>query len=197
MSKKDKMLNLIMNNTNVFMKADNYDVIPYTKLSSETFNQAKKSFANTACYGDVVCLISTSIWKEGKSGILFTTQGLYAKSWGVFTTSYYYDYSEYYLASFNGTLDIDINNNEIIELMEYLEEIREESESERIDTEIDTDFIDTAFKLGGAAIVAAGLTYGAIEELRNTLKNYEIEEGDYDIADNLAEVLQDLEDYFD
>ena len=42
-------------------------------------------FAGEAYYEDVVCLISTSIMEQGKTGILFTTDYMYSKSWGSFT----------------------------------------------------------------------------------------------------------------
>jgi len=174
MSKKDKMLNLIECNTNVFMETDSYDVISYKELSKETFNQAKKSFANGAYYEDVVCLISTSIMKKGKSGVLFTTQGLYAKSWGgIFADSYHYDYSEYSLASFNNALNVDINNDGMIELMKYLYAIQEES---------------TTAKVGGR-LAAAGLALGALSELFNMFKDDEIDKGNYDIEKALKDLL--------
>jgi hypothetical protein len=89
LDKKNRMLNHITNNIRYFMKnPPTLEVISFNDLSKTDFITAKESFAYNARYEDVVCLISTSVFETGKSGILFTTSYVYTKAWGIFTEAY-------------------------------------------------------------------------------------------------------------
>ena len=94
MSKKDRMLNYISNNVKWFLNTDtSVEVIPYYDMSSSVFLRAKEYLVSGYVdFDDVVCLVSTSIFEPGKSGILFTTDAMYCKSWGLLTTKYHNNY---------------------------------------------------------------------------------------------------------
>ena len=89
MSKKDKMLNYISDNVKWFLSTDSsIEVIPYHKMSNAVFARAKQYLVSgDVKFEDVVCLVSTSILESGKSGILFTTDAMYCKSWGGLLTT--------------------------------------------------------------------------------------------------------------
>ena len=103
MSKKDRMLDHIKNNVNWFLSSDaSVEVIPYYNMSSAVFLRAKKYLVSGYVdEDDVVCLVSTSILEPGKSGILFATDAMYCKSWGLLTTKYHNYYFSYDFAEFD------------------------------------------------------------------------------------------------
>ena len=90
MSIKDRMLNHISNNVEWFLNTDvSVEVIPYYNMTNSVFSRAKEYLVTGYVdFDDVVCLVSTSILEPGKSGILFTTDAMYCKSWGLLTTKY-------------------------------------------------------------------------------------------------------------
>ena len=115
MSKKDRMLDYITNNIYGFMtNTVSLQVIPYNELSVSTFNRAKQYFANDAEYSDVVCLISTSVWETGKTGILFTTDYVYSKAWGLFQGIYKNSIYSSSSAQFDYVNDFDIDRMRMI-----------------------------------------------------------------------------------
>ena len=127
-NKKERMLNHIQNNAGWFMTASNYKVIPYTELSTNIFNTAKSNFAWDADYDDVVCLISTSIWEDGKCGVLFTTKNVYTKSWGgPFTSSYKNPLSKGYSAEFSNNVN-EFNTSRMREMLWDLYTIAQEED---------------------------------------------------------------------
>lgn len=115
MSKKDRMLDYITNNIYGFMtNTVSLQVIPYNELSVSTFNRAKQYFANDAEYSDVVCLISTSVWETGKTGILFTTDYVYSKAWGLFQGIYKNSIYSSSSAQFDYVNDFDVDRMRMI-----------------------------------------------------------------------------------
>lgn len=115
MSKKDRMLDYITNNIYGFMTSTvSLQVIPYNELSVSTFNRVKQYFANDAEYSDVVCLISTSVWETGKTGILFTTDYVYSKAWGLFQGIYKNSIYSSSSAQFDYVNDFDIDRMRMI-----------------------------------------------------------------------------------
>lgn len=89
MDKKYSMLKCIENNVNELMKSTiSLEVIGYNELTKPVFNNAKQKIAYDAKYEDVVCLISTSTFETGGSGILFTINDVYSKNWGGLDRAY-------------------------------------------------------------------------------------------------------------
>lgn len=138
MGKKDRMLAHITNNVNWFMTTSaSVEVIPYYDLSTSTFNTVKQYIASDVEYSDVVCLISTSILEKGKSGILFTTDYVYSKSWGILTGRYKNMIYTSSCAEFG--LTVDFNPDRMRELMSDLSDIsikedeKEQQEQQRSD----------------------------------------------------------------
>lgn len=152
MSKKDRMLEHITNNVNWFLNTNtSIEVIPYYSLSNSVFSRAKDYIATSYVdKEDVVCLVSTSILEPGKSGILFTTDAMYCKSWGILTTKYenYYFCHEY--AEFD--LHNDFHENRMKELMEDLNQISiDEDEDKQVQGIIDKA-VDAGKKVGMVAL---------------------------------------------
>lgn len=200
MSKKDRMLNYITSNTKWFMTSSNYDVIPYDKLSKETFNKARQFFAGEAYYEDVVCLISTSIMERGKTGILFTTDYMYSKSWGPFTKAC----KNWIYSSYAAEFDFinDFNEERMKELLLDLSTIAlEEDEKEEKEQKAQNfvnkvnDTVDTieAIANGGMRIVELFNDFSNyLSEQGQTQGNNQIEtEDDYGIDEILEEVLKE------
>ena len=152
MSKKDKMLNYIENKVKWFLYTDaSVEIIPYYNLSRAMFSRAKE-YLVSGCVDedDVVCLVSTSILEPGKSGILFTTDAMYCKSWGLLTTKYRNYYSRYDFAKFD--FHNDFYEDRMKELMKNLNDISiEEDENEQRAQKIDK-IIDIGKKAGTAAL---------------------------------------------
>lgn len=122
MSKKDRMLDHISNNVKWFLSTDTFEVIPYYNMSNSVFNRAKDYIVSGYIdFDDVVCLVSTSIFESGKSGILFTTDAMYCKSWGLLTTKYHNYYFDYDSANFD--FHNDFYENRMKELMKALNDI--------------------------------------------------------------------------
>lgn len=102
MSKKERMLEYISNNLKWLLSTDSFEFIPYYSMSNTVFSRAKEYLVNgDVVLDDVVCLVSTSILELGKSGILFTTDAMYCKSWGIFTKKCRNHYFNYEFAEFN------------------------------------------------------------------------------------------------
>lgn len=152
MSKKDKMLNYISNNVKWFLNTDtSVEVIPYYNMSSSVFLRAKEYLVSGYVdFDDVVCLVSTSIFEPGKSGILFTTDAMYCKSWGLLTTKYHNNYFSYEFAKFDFHNDFD--ENRMKALMKNLNDISiKEDETEQLNKKIN-DVIDMGKKVGAATL---------------------------------------------
>lgn len=152
MSKKDRMLNYISNNVKWFLNTDtSVEVIPYYDMSSSVFLRAKEYLVSGYVdFDDVVCLVSTSIFEPGKSGILFTTDAMYCKSWGLLTTKYHNNYFSYEFAKFD--FHNDFYENRMKALMKNLNDISiEEDETEQLNKKIN-DVIDMGKKVGAATL---------------------------------------------
>lgn len=151
MSKKERMLNHIQNNVNWFLTTDaSVEVIPYYSLTQSVFSRVQEYISGYVDIDEVVCLVSTSIWEIGKSGILFTTDAMYCKSWGLLTTKYVY----YYWEASSATFDFhnDFYENRMKEIMGDLYKIgTEEDENEKLVQNIN-DIIDVGKKVGGAVL---------------------------------------------
>ena len=152
MSKKDRMLDHISNNVKWFLSTDSsVEVIPYYSMSSSVFSRAKEYLVSGYVdFDDVVCLVSTSILDPGKSGILFTTDAMYCKSWGLLTTKYHNYYFSYEYAEFD--FHNDFYENRMKELMKDLNDISiDEDENEQLNKKIN-DVIEMGKKVGTAAL---------------------------------------------
>lgn len=152
MSKKDIMLNYISNNVKWFLNTDtSVEVIPYYNMSSSVFLRAKEYLVSGYVdFDDVVCLVSTSIFEPGKSGILFTTDAMYCKSWGLLTTKYHNNYFSYEFAKFD--FHNDFYEDRMKALMKKLNDISiEEDETEQLNKKIN-DVIDMGKKVGVATL---------------------------------------------
>lgn len=108
MNMKDKMLTHIKEKVYYLMNTTTFDVVPYSELSMDVFMRVKQYFASDAQYSDVVCLVSTSILEPGKSGILFTTEYIYCKNWGVLTNTYKNRLDSPEVAEFSSLSEFDI-----------------------------------------------------------------------------------------
>lgn len=152
MSKKDIMLNYISNNVKWFLNTDtSVEVIPYYNMSSSVFLRAKEYLVSGYVdFDDVVCLVSTSIFEPGKSGILFTTDAMHCKSWGLLTTKYHNNYFSYEFAKFD--FHNDFYEDRMKALMKKLNDISiEEDETEQLNKKIN-DVIDMGKKVGVATL---------------------------------------------
>lgn len=152
MSKKDTMLNHITNNVKWFLSTDeSVEVIPYYNLSNAVFSKVKKYLVSGYVdQDDVVCLVSTSILEPGKSGILFTTDAMYCKSWGLLTTKFHNYYFEYECAEFD--VHNDFYENRMKELMKDLNDISvEEDKNEQLAQKIN-EIVDVGKKVGTAVL---------------------------------------------
>lgn len=149
MSKKDRMLNHISNNVEWFLVTDaSVEVIPYYNMTNSVFSRAKEYLVDGYVdFDDVVCLVSTSILEPGKSGILFTTDAMYCKSWGLLTTKYRNYYFSYEFSEFD--FHNDFYEDRMKELMKDLNDISvDEYEIEQFNEKI----IDMGKKVGVAAL---------------------------------------------
>lgn len=158
MSKKDKMLNYISDNVKWFLSTDSsIEVIPYHKMSNAVFARAKQYLVSgDVKFEDVVCLVSTSILESGKSGILFTTDAMYCKSWGgLLTTKHYNYYVNYEFAEFDFYNEFHENRMKV--LMKNLNAIRVEGDKNEqlIDNIIDIGKKVGTAVLGGMALLDA------------------------------------------
>lgn len=152
MSKKDRMLNHISNNVKWFLSTDtSVEVIPYYNMTNSVFTRAQEYLAKWYVdFDDVVCLVSTSILEPGKSGILFTTDAMYCKSWGLLTTKYHNYYFNYEFAEFD--FHNDFYENRMKELMKDLNDISDdEDETEQLNQK-NNDIIDMGKKVGTVAL---------------------------------------------
>ena len=152
MSKKDRMLNFISNNVKWFLNTDSsVEVIPYYNMSSSVFSRAKEYLVSGYIdFDDVVCLVSTSILDSGKSGILFTTDAMYCKSWGLLTTKYHNYYFSYEFAEFD--FHNDFYEDRMKELMKNLYDISiDEDNTEQLNERIN-NVINMGKKIGIAAL---------------------------------------------
>lgn len=175
MSKKERMLNHITNNVKWFLSTDtSVEVIPYYDMTNAVFSRAKEYLVSGYVdQDDVVCLVSTSILEPGKSGILFTTDAMYCKSWGLFTTKYHNYYFGYEFAEFD--FHNDFYEDRMKELMKDLNDISvDEDENEQR-----TPIFDIAKKVGPAAVLGgmalinvwAVLGDGTVARNNNTIAN--------------------------
>lgn len=152
MSKKDRMLNHISSNVKWFLNTDvSIEVIPYYNMTNSVFARAKEYLVTGYVdFDDVVCLVSTSILEPGKSGILFTIDAMYCKSWGLLTSKYQNYYFNYDFAEFD--FHNDFYENRMKELMKDLNDISvDEDETEQLNQKIN-DVIDMGKKVGAAAL---------------------------------------------
>lgn len=148
MSIKDRMLNHISNNVEWFLNTDvSVEVIPYYNMTNSVFSRAKEYLVTGYVdFDDVVCLVSTSILEPGKSGILFTTDAMYCKSWGLLTTKYQNYYFSYEFPDFD--FHNDFYEDRMKELMKDLNDISvDETDQLTIN-----DVIDMGRKVGVAAL---------------------------------------------
>ena len=88
----------------------------YKTLPDEVFERVRRYITSDVDREDVVCLFSTSIWEEGKCGILFTMDRVYMKGWGILTSTRSCKYSEYKTAKFPG----DVNEPKMRSILETL-----------------------------------------------------------------------------
>lgn len=152
MSKKERMLNHITNNVKWFLSTDNsVKVIPYYNMSNTIFSTAKKYLVSEYVdFDDVVCLVSTSILEPGKTGILFTTDAMYCKSWGLLTKKCHNYYFSYDFAEFD--FYNEFYENRMKELMKDLNDISiDEDKNEQRDQKIN-EIIDFGKKAGTAIL---------------------------------------------
>lgn len=184
MSKKDRMLNHISSNVKWFLSTidSNTEVIPYYNMSNEVFLRAKEYLVTGYVdFNDVVCLVSTSVLAPGKSGILFTIDAMYCKSWGLLTTKYYNYYFGYEYATFDS--HNDFYENRMKELMKDLNDIRvEEDESEQLTQKIN-DIIDIGKKVGTVAL--GGMT---LLDILSSIGDNEVSQNNDKIAQEIAKL---------
>lgn len=122
MSKKDTMLEYISGNVDWFMDTSSYSVIPYYELSNSILNRFAQKCNFEIDKNTVVCLVSTSIMETGNSGILFTTEYIYTKSWGGWlTSSYKYRLNAYDSCEFS--IVTEFNKERMREIMSDLSDI--------------------------------------------------------------------------
>lgn len=184
MSKKDRMLDYISNNVKWFLSTtdSSTEVIPYYNMSNAVFSRAKEYLVSGYVdFDDVVCLVSTSIWEPGKSGILFTTDAMYCKSWGLLTTKYYNYYFNYEFAEFD--FHNDFHENRMKELMKDLNDISvEENENEQFAQKIN-DIIDMGKKVGTVAL--GGM---ALLDILSSIGDNEVSQNNDKIAQEIAKL---------
>ena len=164
---KEKMLYYIRNSANSILRGTN-TIITYNELTESQFQSVKKHIAYSVNKEDIVCLISTSILEEGKTGALFTIDGVYVKSWGIMTKTYYCSYSEVAKANFGNATDI--NKEQMCKLMKKLEEILSDekkkiNKEKKINNIVGT--IETVIDIGEKAIDLIGRFNSKIASISN------------------------------
>ena len=180
MEKKDRMLEHIKNNARWLMQTDTYEFIPYYELSASTFSRVKDYIASDAQYNDVVCLISTSVFSNGKSGILFTTDYVYSRNWGPLNKIYKNSISSYATTEFDYANDF--YSDRMRELMSDLYGIERKCEKERKQEER----LNTGKKIGGAVLGGMALLE-ALDEISDLFVSQN--------NDNIADEINQLDSY--
>lgn len=178
MDKKDRMLKHITNNVKWFLSTDSsVEVIPYYNLSRDVFFKAKECVASEYVdEDDVVCLVSTSILEPGKSGVLFTTDAVYCKSWGLLTKKYHNYYFEYEYAEFD--FHNDFYENRMRELMKDLNDISEEEDEDVVEQFIQQvdNLIDKGKEVGNVVMKGMELVDDIVSLFSNSDISNEIDE---------------------
>lgn len=129
MGKKEKMLDYIMDNIQWLLATEASEVVPYYNMSEEVFYRAKEYLAEGWIDPEeVVCLVSTSIFRPWKSGIVFTTDCIFCKPWGAYNKHMCF-YWAYECADF-GLVNGDFHEDRMKILMKGLEEISEEEDEQ-------------------------------------------------------------------
>jgi len=164
---KEKMLYYIRNCANTVIKGSN-NIVPYNKMTQSHFQSIKKHITSNVNIEDIVCLISTSILDVGKTGALFTVDGVYVKGWGIMTKTYYCSYSEVANANFGGVTDV--NKEQMCNLMKKLEEILSD-EKKKINKEKKINnfigIMETVIDVGEKAINLIGRFNSRIKAVSN------------------------------
>ena len=195
-NKKERMLNHIQSNVGWFMTTSVYKVIPYTELSRSLFNTAQASFAGGAVYENVVCLISTSVWSDGKSGILFTTQNVYTKAWGgLLTSSYKNPLSDGYFATFSSNFN-EFDTDRMKELIWDLYTISEDEDEKERKRQEAAQRLKQFGEIGtalGELLLAGMLTVETVSFVTNLL----VESNNEKLKNEINDVLSDLDLDFD
>lgn len=180
MSKKDSMLQCIMNNAEWLMTTSTaVEVIPYYELSYDTFSRAKQYFAKSAEYEDVICLISTSVIQLGKSGILFTTDYVYSKAWGgILTGSYRNSIYSPYEAEFDVINEFDTERMRT--LMSALAGIAQEDDQKQQ--------LQDTLKTIGNTIGKVALGSMVLADIISNMQDCMVDQNNDEIAKQLAQL---------
>lgn len=189
MGKKDKMLAYIKTNVKEFITTSSYEIIPYNELSTTVFNRAKNYFAKDADYDDVVCLISTSIFETGKSGILFTTDFVYSKAWGGILTGIYKNSIHK-----SNTAEFDVINEFDTEIMKELMSGLADIANAETKKELSEKKLENAFNIA-EKIGAATLGGMAILDIISQLSDNIVAQNNIEIADGISRINNSSDEY--
>lgn len=181
MEKKERMLNHITKNVKWFLSTNtSVEIIPYYNMSYEVFSRANECLVSGYVeFEDVVCLVSTSVLEPGKSGILFTTDAMYCKSWGLFTTKYKNYYFSYEYAEFD--FHNDFYEDRMKEMMEDLNDISIDEDENEIYIKKFNEIIDKGKKIGEVALGSMALI-----DILSTIGDNLVSQNNEEIANQIA-----------
>ena len=154
MSKKSRMIE-VMNKYLKNVPSSSYETYTYGKIPKSLVNNACNSYAGAIQYDDVIGLVDTSIFGNGKIGLLFTEYRVYYNhgllgSQGAISYQSIYDSGKISSGVFDSPC---INKQALIEVLSILAGIRGETVQE-INKGIDgltntvVSIIDTIDRLG-------------------------------------------------
>lgn len=184
MTRKERLLGHITSNIDYFMETTAaVKVIPYTEITDAVLARAQQYIASlTIDRDEVVCLISTSISEYGKSGILFTTDAVYCRAWGIFTSKYWSLYYTADIAEFG--IYNEFNPDRMREIMRGLDYINsDENEIEQKREQRLEKIVDTGLKLGKAVLKGMAL----VEEI-SLMSDSEVAQNNEKIANELEKL---------
>lgn len=183
MSKKERMLEVVKKYKHLLEINLSCEFIEYYNITDSTLSTIRSCFSGDIQLEDIVCLISTSIFEDGKCGIVFTTDCIYSKSWGLFSSVY----KNYYSLSFESDFGsmADFNHNGMIFIMDLLENISLEEDALALKKEDDV----LEHTIGAVGI---GILIMYLIKIGADLSDFIVNKDGTELNEDFLNILQDL-----